>query len=292
VILLTGATGTVGKALLPLLLDTGEPVRALVRDPRRLGRHRVDVQLALGDLARLGDAHLRRQALRGVDTVVHLAAAIRDQPGAPVEEVTGLGTARLLRAAEAAGVERFVFFSAIGALPFQRTRFFRAKAFAERAVAGSRLETTIFAPSIVYDRDDPWVTILRRLALLPLLPISGSGRARFQPIWAADAARCVLAALERGSTGRFELAGPEVLTYEEIARLVARSAGRGRPVVHVPLNLVRLTLRALRRILGDAVFATWEEAELLEVPMLSERETADAEALGVMPKAMKEVLAT
>jgi len=292
VILLTGATGTVGNALLPLLLHTGEPVRALVRDPRRLGRHRVDVQLALGDLARLGDAHLRRQALRGVDTVVHLAAAIRDQPGAPVEEVTGLGTARLLRAAEAAGVERFVFFSAIGALPFQRTRFFRAKAFAERAVAGSRLETTIFAPSIVYDRDDPWVTILRRLALLPLLPISGSGRARFQPIWAADAARCVLAALERGSTGRFELAGPEVLTYEEIARLVARSAGRGRPVVHVPLNLVRLTLRALRRILGDAVFATWEEAELLEVPMLSERETADAEALGVMPKAMKEVLAT
>ena len=290
-ILLTGATGTVGKALLPLLLDTGEPVRALVRAPRRLGRHRVDVQLALGDLARLGDTHLRRQALRGVDTVVHLAAAIRDQPGAPVEEVTGLGTARLLRAAEAAGVERFVFFSAIGALPFQRTRFFRAKAFAERAVAGSRLETTIFAPSIVYDRDDPWVTILRRLALLPLLPISGSGRARFQPIWAADAARCVLAALERGSTGRFELAGPEVLTYEEIARLVARSAGRGRPVVHVPLNLVRLTLRALRRILGDAVFATWEEAELLEVPMLSERETADAEALGVEPRAMKEVLA-
>ena len=102
----------------------------------------------------------------------------------------------------------------------------------------------------------------------------------------------MLAALEGGSTGRFELAGPEVLTYEEIARLVARSAGRGRPVVHVPLNLVRLTLRALRHILGDAVFATWEEAELLEVPMLSERETADAEALGVMPKAMKEVLAT
>jgi NADH dehydrogenase len=290
VILLTGATGTVGKALLPLLLDTGQPVRALVRDPRRLGRHRVDVQLALGDLARLGDAHLRRQALRGADTVIHLAAAIRDEPGASVEEVTGLGTGRLLHAAEAAGVERFIFFSAIGAVPFQRTRFFRAKALAERAVAGSPLQTTIFAPSIVYDRDDPWVTILRRLALLPLLPISGAGRARFQPIWAADVARCVLAALERGTADRLELAGPEVLTYEEIARLVARCAGRTRPVVHVPLNLVRLTLRALRRILGDAAFATWEEAELLEVPMVSERGTADAERLGVTPLAMKEVL--
>jgi uncharacterized protein YbjT (DUF2867 family) len=292
VILLTGATGTVGKALLPLLVEGDQPVRALVRDPRRLGRHRVDVQLALGDLARLGDAHLRRQALRGVDTVIHLAAAIRDQPGVPVEEVTGLGTGRLLRAAEAAGIERFVFFSAIGATPFQRTRFFRAKALAEHAVAASPLATTTFAPSIVYDRDDPWVTILRRLALLPVLPISGSGQAPFEPIWAADAARCVVAALESGATGRFELAGPEVLSYEEIARLVARCAGRARPIVHVPLNLVRLTLRALRRVFGEAVFATWEEAELLEVPMVSERGTADAERLGVEPRAMHEVLST
>jgi NADH dehydrogenase len=223
--------------------------------------------------------------------VVHLAAAIRDQPGAPVEEVTGLGTARLLRASQAAGVTRFVFFSTIGAFPFQRTRFFRAKALAERAVAASPLETTIFAPSIVYDRDDPWVTTLRRLALLPLLPISGSGEARFEPIWAGDVARCVVAALDRESNGRLELAGPEVLTYEQIARLVARCAGRSRPVVHVPLNLVRLALRGLRRAFGEAAFATWEEAELLEVPMVSERGTADAEGLGVRPLAMTEVLA-
>jgi NADH dehydrogenase len=290
VILVTGATGTVGKALLPGLVGSGRPVRALVRDPRRLGRQRVDVQLALGDLAHLGDSRLRRQALRGVDTVVHLAAAIRDQPGAPVEEVTGLATARLLRAAEQAGVERFVFFSAIGATEFQRTRFFRAKALAERAVAASPLETAIFAPSIVYDRDDPWLTIMRRLTLLPLLPVSGSGQAAFEPIWAADAAACVTAALDREATGRFELAGPQTLTYEAIARLIADASGRRRPVVHVPLNIVRLILRGLRRAFGDAAFATWEEAELMEVPMVSERGTRDAEGLGVAPKAMKDVL--
>jgi NADH dehydrogenase len=263
----------------------------LVRDPRRLGRRRVDVQLALGDLARLGDTRLRRQALRGVDTVVHLAAAIRDQPGAPVEEVTGLATARLLRAAEQAGVERFVFFSAIGATEFQRTRFFRAKALAERAVAASPLETAIFAPSIVYDRDDPWVTIMRRLALLPLLPISGSGRAAFEPIWAADVAACVIGALDREQTGRLELAGPEVLTYERIVRVIAATSGRPRPVVHVPLNIVRLVLRAMRRAFGEAAFATWEEAELLEVPMVSARGTADAQSLGVEPRRIAEVLA-
>jgi uncharacterized protein YbjT (DUF2867 family) len=291
VILLTGASGTVGRALLPLLLEAGHDVRALVRDPRGLGRHRVDVQIALGDLARLGDRHLQRQSLRGVDTVIHLAAAIRDEPHARVEELNGLATARLLRAAERAGVERFVFFSAIGASEVQRTRFFRAKALAERAVQASPLATTVFAPSIVYDPGDRWVRLMKRLALLPVLPISGSGRAAYQPIWAEDVARCVIASLDGDRGGaRYELAGPEVLTYDEIAREVARAAGRARPLVHVPLGLVHLTLVALRRIFGDAVFATWEEAELMEVPMVTPRGTADAEGLGVEPSPVREVL--
>ena len=291
-ILVTGATGTVGRALLPRLLESGEEVRALVRDPRGLGRMRVEVRIALGDLAELSDPRVIRQALRGARTVIHLAAAIRDQPPATVEELNGLATARLLRAAEAAGVERFVFFSAIGASDFQRTRFFRAKALAERAVRASELRTSVFAPSIVYARDDRWVTLQRRLALLPLIPISGSGRAAFEPIWAEDVARCVVAALERDGAGseRHELAGPDLLTYEQMARLIARSAGHERPLVHVPLGLVRAALVALRRMLGEAVFATWEEAELMEVPMVSVRGTADAAALGVEPQPMAEVL--
>jgi uncharacterized protein YbjT (DUF2867 family) len=292
VILLTGASGTVGRALLPLLLEGGHDVRTLVRDPRGLGRHRVDVQIALGDLARLGDRHLQRQALRGADTVIHLAAAIRDEAHARVEELNGLATVRLLRAAERAGVERFVFFSALGASSFQRTRFFRAKALAEAAVAHSPLVTTIFAPSIVYDPTDRWVRLMKRLALLPVLPISGSGRSAYQPIWAADVAACVLASLGGDARrARYELAGPEVLTYDQIARMVAQQAGRERPLVHVPLGLVHLTLVALRRIFGEAVFATWEEAELMEVPMTTPRGTADAERLEVKPLAVREVLA-
>jgi uncharacterized protein YbjT (DUF2867 family) len=290
VILLTGATGTVGKALLPLLLERGEEVRVLVRDPRRLGRMRVDVQLALGDLAGLGDPHLQRQALRGVDTVIHLAASIRDQPQASVVELNGLATARLLRAAERLRAERFLFFSAMGASEIQRTRFFRAKAMAEAAVLESPLETTVFAPSIIYDRDDFWVTLMRRLSLLPVLPIAGAGTAAFQPLWAADAARCVIAALDEDGD-RVELAGPQTLTYDEMAQIIARSSGRERRLVHVPLGLVRLGLIWLRRLVGEAAFATWEEAELMEVAMTTPRGDADVRRLGVEPAAMPEVLA-
>jgi NADH dehydrogenase len=289
-LLLTGATGSVGSRLLPLLLERGEDVRCLVREPRRLGGRRIDVQIALGGLGEMSDPYLVRQALRGVDTVIHLAATIRDQPPHRIEELNGLATLRLLRAAERSGVQRFVFFSALNASVAQRTRFFRAKWLAERAVTSSPLQTTIFAPSIVYDHSDPWLTLLRRFSFLPVLPVSGDGQARFEPIWAQDAARCVIGALEGEGRERYELAGPETLSYDEMSDLVSRVAGRPRPLVHVPLPLIRSGLIAMRSLFGEAVFATWEEAELMEVPMVSERGTADAKALGVEPRRMIDVL--
>src|SRR5829696_7266824 len=118
-ILLTGATGTVGSALLRRLTAEPEPVRCVV-------------------------------------PVVHLAAAIRDQPRASIEELNAVATLRLVRAAERAGAQRFVFFSAMGARHHSRTRFFRAKALAQEAVQESALETMVFQPSIVYAPGDPW----------------------------------------------------------------------------------------------------------------------------------------
>jgi NADH dehydrogenase len=289
-ILLTGATGVVGSALLQRLLQEGEQVRCLVRDPRRLGPNRVRVQITLGDLAN----HVAlRQAVRGVQAVVHLAAAIRDQREATIEELNGLATARLLRHAETAGVERFVYFGALGATPSSRTRFFRAKALAERAVATAPIDTTVLSPSIVYDPRDPFMSLLRRLSLLPWMPVSGSGRARYQPIWAHDAAECALRALRGGSPDgarRLELAGPEVLTYDEIVRLALDAWDRPRPLLHVPLWAVRRGLGVVERLTGASAFATWEEAELMEVPMTTPRGTEDARRLGVTPRPMEEVL--
>lgn len=290
-ILLTGATGSIGSRLLPRLLEGGHQVRCLVREPRRLGDHRVDVQITMGDLRELSDPYMLRQAMRGVDTVIHLAASIRDQPPHPVEELNGLATVRLVQAAERAGVERFVYFSALNASATQRTRFFRAKWLGEEAVRSSPLETVIFRPSIVYDHSDPWVRLLRRFSFLPAIPVSGTGRAAYQPVWARDVAEAVTTALaERADHREFDLAGPEVLTYNEMSELVGRLSGRPRPLIHVPLPLVWLGLSALHRIFGEAVFATWQEAELMRVSMISERGTADLESLGIEPRPMAGVL--
>jgi uncharacterized protein YbjT (DUF2867 family) len=290
VILLTGATGTLGSALLRRLVSEGKQVRCLVRDPRRLGPERVRVQIALGDLANPASF---RHALRGVDTVVHLAAAIRDQDAASIEELNGVATARLLRASERVGVKRFLFFSALGATLHSPARFFRAKALAEEAVRAAPMETYVFSPSIVYSPGDPWLRLLERLSWLPAMPVSGNGQARYQPIWADDAAAATMAVLDGRGNGAepIELAGPETLSHDQIIKTVLRSLGRRRRLLHVPLPVVRAGLEALEATVGtSSAFATWEEAELMEISMTSSKGTADAEALGVSPLRMSAVL--
>jgi uncharacterized protein YbjT (DUF2867 family) len=289
-LLLTGATGLVGSALLRRLVAEGAQVRCLVRDPRRLGAQRVRVQIALGDLT---DPPSFRNALRGVHTVVHLAAAIRDQPRGSIEELNGIATWRMVEAAERSGVERFLFFSTLGASTHHRSRLFRAKALAEQAVREADLRSTVFAPSIIYAPGDPWLTLLERLALLPLMPLSGHGRAVFQPIWVEDAAACVLAALRGAGSERherFELAGPETLSHREIVRTVLHSLDRRRALLPIPTMLVSRSLRLLEAAVGSRAFATWDEAELMEAPMISPRGAADAEGLGVAPQRMAAVL--
>jgi uncharacterized protein YbjT (DUF2867 family) len=288
-LLLTGASGLVGSVLRRRLIAAEVPIRCLVRDPRRLGEDRVRVQIALGDLA---DPPSFRNALRGVDTVVHLAATIRDQPQGSIEELSGIATWRMVDAARRAGVERFVFFSALGAGTQSRARLLRAKALAEEAVSESDIASVVFAPSIIYAPGDRYLTLLARLSLLPgVMPFSGRGRAEFAPIWVSDVADCVMSALaELPQNARYELAGPDVLTHEQIVRLALRALGRRRALLHVPTPIVSRALRATERLMGQRAFATWDEAELMEVSMLPSAGTRDARRLGVPPQAMASVL--
>lgn len=302
-LLLTGATGVVGTALLPKLLEQGVAVRCLVRDPRRLGSHRVHVQIALGDLAKPSSF---RNALRGVDTVVHLAASTRDEPSGTIEELCTLATLRMVQAAQRMDVGHFVFFSALGATPHHRVRLFRAKAVAERLVAAAPLRSTVIAPSVVYESGDRWLTLLERLAWGPVVPVPGSGRARCQPIWAQDVADCVLAALSQDGTlqptgrpvtgatqvrsRRYELAGPETLTYNQMVRTVLSASGHERRLAHLPPPLIERALRLLERAMGPQTPVTWDEAELLRAQCVSAGGPADARALGCEPERMGAVL--
>lgn len=287
-LLLTGGTGLVGSALLRRLVAEGQPVRCLVRDPRRLGTQRVRVQIALGDLT---DPPSFRNAMRGIHTVVHLAASTRDQRRGSIEELAAIATWRMVDAAQRAGVERFVFFSALGASTHHRGRLFRAKALAEQAVHESAMHSTVIAPSLVYAPGDRFLTLLERLSLLPLMPVSGKGQAVCQPIWTEDVADCTMAILRNGSgRDRYELAGPQTMTYDQVIRVVLDAAGRARRLTHIPTPFVSRALRVLERAAGLDAPVTWDEAELLEANLIARKGVADAERLGISPQPMAAVL--
>jgi NADH dehydrogenase len=185
-----------------------------------------------------------------------------------------------------------VFFSALGASTQSRARVLRAKALAEQAVRESDLVSTVFAPSMIYAPGDAFLTRLARLALLPaVMPFPGRGRARLEPIWVADVADCVMATLRSDvASARYELAGPDVLTHEQIVALALRSFGRRRAFVHIPTAVVSRILLLLEQLGGPRAFATWDEVELMEVTRVAAEGTTDAGRLGVHPRSMAAVL--
>ncbi|MFY9488611.1 MAG: NAD(P)H-binding protein [Solirubrobacterales bacterium] len=302
-ILLTGATGTLGRPLLSRLVGSGADVRALVREPRRLGPARVQVQIAIGNLS---DHHSFARAVRGVDTVIHLGATTRDQTRGSIEEINGIGTARLVNAAQRAGVERFVYVSSIGASVNAASRFIRTQALARDAVIAGGFESLIFDASVIYAPNDSWISLLRKLSLLPMMPVPGDGTAEFQPIWAEDAADAIMAAVLMsddpgtelpGLAGPgtrshvTELVGPDVLTHDEMLRTVLHAIGRPRPLWHLSPKRARKLLRLQEWYLGPAAVATWDQAQLMSYSSVATRGTDDVNALGVQPLSMHDVLA-
>ena len=243
------ATGLLGPCGGPTADGAGDPVRCLVRDPRRLGPERVRVQLAIGDLA---DPASWRNALRGVDTVVHLAGGARDQPRATVEELNGLAAWRLLRAAERAGARHFVWIDAARRHAAPPDADAARQGAGRRGGGGGAAADHDARPLALYAPGDRHLRWLERLGLLPAVPLVGRGIARTQPLWAEDAADCVLAALEQPPDGhaRYELAGPEMLTQREVVELVLAAARPPPAAVPVPLAGLRAALRAEEALAG------------------------------------------
>jgi NADH dehydrogenase len=288
--LLTGSTGRVGSALLRRLVDRRIPVRCLVRDPRRLGQERVRVQLALGDL---GDPASFRHALRGVKTVVHLAATERDQAHATIEEIDAIATWRLLRAAEREGVEHFVFLTPLGATPHHRSRVHRAKALAEQAVADADLATTVLRCSLIYAPGDTKLALLDLLSRFPAVPVTNTmSQAKAQPVWADDVAACLQEVIAGPASGHrtLEIAGPQTLSQRDAIAIVLAARGRPRRLVTLPTKLLLPLLHAYEVATGPVALATRDEADVMGATMLSERGTADAQGLGVTPLPIADVL--
>lgn len=250
-VVVTGASGFVGRRLLPRLVELGLNVVAIARssEPSDLPR---GVRWHSADLLEPGSYEA---ALTGASVVIHLAAVTGKAWPSAYQRGNVDATRALLGASERAGVSRFVLVSSIAA-KFTDRRFYpyaESKIAAEQAVRGSSLQTTIVRPTMIFGRGSPVQSSMERLARLPIVPVFGDGRTRVQPVDVDDVV-LLLAELARDPSapgGLIELGGPRVQTMDELVVQLRKAGGlaAGAPLLHLPLGLLRYTLALVERVL-------------------------------------------
>ncbi|HUG13674.1 MAG TPA: complex I NDUFA9 subunit family protein [Thermomicrobiales bacterium] len=239
VVLLIGGTGYVGDRMRFALRDAGWPVRLLTRSAgdRHVGE---GFDVARGDIT---NRESLVAAMQGVVAAINLVAIIKEQGAATFENINYQGSVNVVDAARQAGVTRLIQMSAIGAGDLPGYPYLHTKWRAENYVKESGLDWTILRPSIIFGPGDK-VQFVGQMADLvkraPVIPIVGDGRSRFQPIHLDDVSACYARALaDDGTIGQtLEIAGPEVLTYEEILDECAATLGKKKRKAHVPVSLM------------------------------------------------------
>lgn len=231
-VLVTGATGCVGRALVPRLLDAGGQVRVYVR--RDVPEYRsLGVKVAIGDADHEGRLE---SALEQVHTLIHLVGGPLPGRGVTVEWLNHETTQIALRAAENAEVRRILFLSPVGADPSSDNEYLAAKGRAERAIEASTIEHAIFRCAPILAEGSTVDVLLSRGVPARVRD------AKVNPIAVSDVAEALLAADTRDTEIRaaFDLGGPDVITMGELA---ARASERPGILSRPPRELVDLYAR-------------------------------------------------
>lgn len=259
-IFVTGATGVLGNAVVPLLVAAGHHVRALSRSEnnvevlRRLGAEPVPTNLF--DLASL------KQTLAGSEVVLHLATKIpptsqvgRRSAWEENDRIRGEGTRNLATAAMAVGVHTLIYPSVCLAYPDSGDRWIDASttpvqshvlqqstldAEAEVAgFAGQDRRGIVLRMGAFYGPESPQTLEQLRYARMGIAAFPGPGDAYLSQIWIQDAGSAVVTALTQVPSGTYDIVDNDPLTRRELFKVIARSVGRRR-LLHLPGPLMRL----------------------------------------------------
>jgi uncharacterized protein YbjT (DUF2867 family) len=302
-VLVTGASGFIGRHLVRALLAQGQKVVGCARDENRFAALFPDVRFIEADFATDHDPAEWIARLRDVDAVINAAGIFRERGAQTFEAVHTRGPTALYTACEHIGIRRVIQISALGADEHAQTRYHRSKKAADSYLARLDLDWAIVQPSLVYGLDGHSARLFNAWACLPVIPVPSHGEQRLQPVHIDDAVDALLALLQPGAPRRRHIpfVGPEPLTLR--AYLLDLRAALKLPTaacLSVPLPLVRLAARigevssyslwtreALAMLLrGNTAEAVSITALLRGVPRRP-REFIETEAAGVVRRAAR-----
>lgn len=236
-IVVTGANGLVGRVLLKKLQETQAYTIALTRNAVELPANRV----VNGPL----DAPSAVAAIGGADYVVHLAGTFFPIGKSSYWTDNVVATENVAKAFKDSKATRLVFLSHVGASEDSKNQYLRTKGQAERLLTATDKEVVIFrCTHIIGSPEYPGPFALSLIAKPgKKAGVLGSGRQRVAPLYVGDVVMAIILAMTNGRAGRYDLAGAEQMTLDDLVRLLNRN--REVPISHLP--------NAIARILGTVL---------------------------------------
>jgi uncharacterized protein YbjT (DUF2867 family) len=295
VVTIFGGSGFIGRYLVQRLARQGWLIRVAVRHPRR-----AHFLKPLGDVGQItpiavplqDDAGVRA-VVSGADAVVNLVGILYEKGAQTFDAVHHRGAARIAQAAAAAGIDRLVHMSALGASPRSASAYARSKAAGEAAVREAMPLAAVVRPSVVFGPEDDFFNRFAAMARLsPALPLIGGGHTRFQPVYVGDVADALVACLERprGAGATYELGGPEIYTFRELMVYLLGQIRRRRLLLPMPFGLAEAMAGMLQWLPVPPL--TRDQVKLLRHDNVVSAEARTLEDLGILPRAIEVIVPT
>jgi NADH dehydrogenase len=290
-----GGSGFIGRHFVRRIAATGATVRVATRRPQSAKFLRP--MCNVGQVVPMGvdifdDAEVA-QAVAGADAVVNLIGILAQSGKQRFDTVQGKAPGRIASESAAAGVKHLVQISAIGADAASKSRYARTKAEGEAAVLAAFPKAVILRPSIVFGPEDQFFNRFAAMAQFsPFLPLIGGGKTKFQPVYVADVADAIMAALRRhDAQGKvFELGGPHVYTFRQLMALTLDMIGRDRKLLSLPWGLASLQAAMLELLPGAPL--TRDQVTLLRTDNVVHEGALTLGDLGIAATAAEVILPT
>jgi uncharacterized protein YbjT (DUF2867 family) len=287
-----GGSGFIGRYVVRQLARAGMTVRVAVRDPE--GALFLKTSGRLGQIvpmyAPVTNAQDVARAIAGADWVVNLVGILAESRKTTFQAIHVDAAGHIAHTAAAAGVRRLVHVSALGADPDSDSRYAATKGQGEIAVRGEFPGATILRPSIVFGQEDNFFNRFASMArMLPFLPVI-EGATRMQPVFVGDVAEAVLAAFQSDeATGKtYELGGPKVWLFVDLLAYILKVTCRDRPLVNMPVSLVRLQAFVLEMLPGKLL--TRDQLRLLAHDNIVASDALTLNDLGINPTAVDQIV--
>jgi uncharacterized protein YbjT (DUF2867 family) len=289
IVLLTGASGFIGRQLAAALSARGHEVICAVRRPPAHPDPRY--RYVAADFTRDFDADDWLPCLQGVDAVINAVGIIREHGAQTFEAIHARAPCALFSACAAAGIRLVLQVSALGADDEARSRYHLSKKRADDFLASLPLHSVIVQPSVVFGEEGASARMFTTLASLPLIGVPGTGGQQIQPVHIDDVIAALSALLDRPAARgmRVPLVGPQAMSLRDFLARLRQAMGLGKArFLPMPMPLMRFAAAA-----GKLLPSSLLDAETLD--MLERGNTADPEAttalLGRQPRAVQEFIA-